>query len=287
MVKSGSRKVLPGREPTSREWIALSDLYSDEAYQRPIDETRVVRMRDAFDPDALGLPFVAEMKEVGGSGRFAVIDGQHRVELARLMYGDAQIIECEVIRGITRGRAAELFRLRNRATKPRALDVFLAGVTAGDPECVAIDRVVRAAGLRVARGGADRTIEAVVALQRVYRGDRAVGAGADPVALKRTLTVCNAAWGPNADAFLGDVVHGIGMVVVRHAELLNDDELSRKLRGYSGGPVRLLGDAKGLRVVVGGSVAHAVAAVVTRLYNRGRRRHGLPAWRGGEDERAA
>jgi hypothetical protein len=54
--------------------------------------------------------------------------------------------------------------------------------------------------------------------------------------------------------------------------------LVKKLQGTPG-PVALVGRAKTLREIEGGTLTHAVADAVVRLYNANRRSRRIPDWR--------
>lgn len=266
------------KQKTTREWVKLHDILSNTRYQRPLTDGRVQEIAANFDPDAIGLPFVAEVKR-GGRTKYEAIDGQHRVAAARIALGETQMIECEIIRGVSVERAAQLFRLRNNARKPQLIHQFLAGVTAGDDECVTINKTVESCGLMIAITRGDNVVQAVRALQMIYRGDKQLGSGRNPLPLKRTLLVLKEAWGPTADAFQAELIAGVGMVMTRHGEVIDSNDLIRKLKASPGGPLKLIGDAAGSREFYGGSLSHSVAGVVINRYNRGLRKGLLPAWR--------
>lgn len=268
----------PGRRDTSKDWIYMRDIYVDPRYQRPLDEGRVVRMQETFDPDALGLPFVVAMPQPGGKARFAIIDGQHRVEAARRVFGDKQMIECEVVRGVSLERAAQLFELRNQSRKPKAIDLFLASVTAGNEEAIAINKIVHSAGLVVSRSRTDHVVQGVAAMQKVYRGDRLLGTGKNPLPLKRTLLILDEAWGPSPDAYRAELIEGLGWLLIRHGEIFDGDHMIRRLKEYPGGPLKFAGDVAGYRGVAGGNQSTAASTVLTNLYNKGRKKNTLPKW---------
>jgi hypothetical protein len=278
-MKTATAPSLPGRQETTTEWIFMRDIYVDPSYQRPLEEARVEAMARDFDPDAVGLPFVVEIRQKNGKVKYAIIDGQHRIGSARKCFGDDQMIKCEIIRNISVARAAALFEKRNKMKKPRLIDRFIALETAKDEETMEILAIVRGLGLNVHRTRGDNIVQAVGALQKVYRGERMRGTGKNPNALRRTLEICQEAWGPSPDAFNENIVLGIGMVLNRHADAINTDELLRKLKSYPGGALRLLGNARGLRAIDGGSIAHTVAAIVVKTYSKGKRGKGLPPWR--------
>lgn len=277
---------LPHKEQTAVEFIVARDIGADPLYQRPLDLKRVGAMAANFDADAFGIPFVHGASD----GRFYVIDGQHRIAAAVQCFGEDQQIGCEVVRGITRERAAQLFNERNTSTKVGAVDRFLAGVTARDPECIAIRDIVGSVGLTVGHpSGRQRgCIAAVTALQRVYRGHMMVGktagSGRNPLPLKRTLVVLCDAWGDSRDTLQASLINGLGLVMLRHGDTIDTEHLIRNLKKMTGGPLRLIGMSRGLKDSIGGSLPNAIATAITNQYNLGLRRNRLPAWRTSEAE---
>lgn len=277
---------MAGREKTTIEWIPLSEMFVDMSYQRPLSEAWLKeRGKDAepgyeFDPDALGLPLVSERVGRGGK-RYATIDGQHRAELVRRELGDDQLIQVEVVRGVTVEWEAKEFERRNTNRKPRLIDMFLAQVRSGKPMAVEITAVLKGLGLKVDRMDNQNVVQCVKVLQRIYQE-----AEGSTKPLRRALAICKEAWSgwedakgvKGRDAFLGDNVLGIGLLCLRHGEQLDSGELIRKLQA-TGGPVQLLGKARNRRETNGGSVAHNVATVITLLYNKGRRTDLLPPWK--------
>ena len=254
------------------EWVPLSNIFVDSRAQRPFDAKWAQKIAADFDPDKLGLPAIVAVAE----DRFAVIDGQHRCEATRIAMGENQQIECEVIRGIDIARAAELYRGRNTIRRPQTIDYFLAGVTAKDPECVAIIKILEDLGIKVMRGGAnDNIIVAVASLQKLYRMGTVPHPGRF---LKETLMLAIEVWGRKAETWNGDLLIGLGLILARHGGEIDMGALEKKLRGFTGGALGVLGRARSWREATGGSVSQCVSRVIVAAYNTGRPKTPLPEW---------
>lgn len=280
-----------GREKTTIEWIPVSECFCDLSYQRPLGEAWVRSKLEEFDPDALGLPLVSERIGRGGKQRYAVIDGQNRIELVRRALGPDQLIQCEVVRGITVEWEAKEWKQRNTNRKPRLIDDFFALVRSGDEESVEINGIVKSVGLKVERVAGPGVVVAVKALQRIYRGDTLLSKDRNPKALKKALGICKETWGDWEDsngkktgaAFQGDILLAVGLMALKYGDLLDAGELIRKLQG-TGGPIRVLGQARQRRESNGGSVSASVVAVIRRIFNAGRRTNKLPPFTADSEE---
>lgn len=258
------------------EWLPVSELQFDERVNRPVNMARVAWIANNFNPEWVGVLTVSQRTNGRGTGYF-VIDGQHRTRALLRMGWTDQRVPCHVRRDLAESDEAGLFVGLNTSAKPGAYQRFAKSVLAGDPEAVAIDKIVRSVGLRVNEQQGDGHVTAVATLEAIYRGGRRTG-GEDPHALLATLRIATNSWGKTAAAMNGQVLHGLGLVVRRYGSGIDHDDLEKKLGPYPGGPARLLGAARGLRDLRGGSVANCVAAVIVATYNKGRRTTGVTDW---------
>jgi hypothetical protein len=260
------------------EWVKADTIeLGHPELQRPLDGNHAKRIAEKFDPDMLGKPLVVAFPSKGGEHLVAV-DGQHRIAAVKIALGLGQMIECEVVRGVTVAHAARMFSGRNFFKRPQAIDLFLKSVTGGDEESVAINRILTSLGLKIGVGQVDGYVNCVNALQRIYRGDGRTGMGKNELALKRTLGTALRAWGKASTSFQGMILHGIGLVVLKHGDVIDFEALEQKLAAFPKGPIGLLGKAKGSRETMGGSVPQNVASTIVREYNKGRRKSTVPDW---------
>lgn len=256
------------------EWLPLKKLTIDERIQRPLNKTWVDREAERFNPDAFGTLIVSRRKD----GRYIVLDGQHRAALMdHLGYGD-QLVPCTVLTGLSFEEEARLFNVLNVQRRAvQYIDRFRNDVNAKDPVALAVRDIAKEFTLTIGRGTADRNIQAALALVKVYEGDKGAGSGRNPIALRRTLMTLKAAWGDGWETWNGSVIEGVGLCFLRYDNAIDPAELATKL-AKQGSIAKLLGRARDWKAVHGRGIATAVAAVVTDLYNVGRRTSKLEGW---------
>lgn len=190
----GTKVEVPVRQ------VPVAIITTDPEYQRDLDQTWVGRQaHDGWDAALAGVVTISER-----AGRLYVIDGQHRVELAR-QCGITQVW-AYVITGLTQKGEADLFtQFQQKRRALKVWELFKADTTAQKEDVLTISRVVHQVGFRVERENRAGTITAVGALMKVYR----LG-GQD--LLKDTLTVIKRLWTlDDPGALRGQVIHGIAI----------------------------------------------------------------------------
>lgn len=254
-------------------WIGVDKLVVDTVVNtRPLREGRVAQLAEDFDPDLVGVIHVSPRDR----GMYAIIDGQHRVEAVRRALGGDQNVPCWVHRRIHTAKQASLFVGLNNSAKVPVLYEFLGRVNANQPDAVAIANIVESVGLKFSGTQSPGNIRCVGALQSVYAGAEDRGVGAKALAL--TLKVVLDAWGPTEVAVMGSVIEGIGLVILRYGDQLDPEALIQKLAASKGGALALLGQARQVKEMRGGTVARGFAGQVVTLYNKGRRIAALTDW---------
>lgn len=145
-------KPMVGSPPTPA-FCLVDHLLVDDTYQRSIEggasQKLIVKIAENWDW-RLCLPLLVSKRD----GKMFVIDGQHRLEAARLR-GDIRDIPVVVFDFNDPKAEAELFVQANRSRRNMGtLDDFHAAVVAGDAKAIAINEVVTEAGLVVGRNPA-------------------------------------------------------------------------------------------------------------------------------------
>ncbi len=160
-----------------------------------------------------------------------------------------------------------MFLTLNDTLAVHAFAKFKVSVQAGRGAEADVDRIVRALGLRIARGGGG--ISAVGTLRRVYtRGGAAT--------LAKALRIIRDAYG---EAGLdGPVIDGIGLLCQRYDGQLEEDRAVERLSTAHGGVAGLASRAGQLRQATGNATAQCVAAAAVDLINRGTGGRKLPSW---------
>lgn len=251
-------------------WLELTGLRVDQRYQRPLIQPRVNKIAAEFDPEMFGVLHVSRRPD----GSHYVVDGQHRTEAARQFLGanaNGQRVECKVYEGLTLQQEARLFRRLNDQTAQTMYAKFRASVQAGDPVETAVNRIVEGLGLTVGQASRDRCVTAVGALTQVYRGFSRNAEDKHPELLRMVLSIINSAWGATGDSLNGHIIEGLGRLLLVRQRVLDIPDLIKRLAQYPGGPLGLLGKARGRREIMGGKIGHNVAEAIIEAYNRGRR----------------
>lgn len=255
------------------EWVPLKKLTIDERIQRPLNKVWVEREAERFNPDAFGTLIVSRRRD----GRYVVIDGQHRSALYEHMGYVDQLLPCTVLTGLSFEQEARLFNVLNVQRRTvQYIDRFRNDVNAKEPVALAVRDICKEFNLTIGRGTQDRNIQAAAALVSVYQGNQR-GSGRNPIALRRALMTLKAAWGDGWETWNGSIIEGVGLCFLRFDNKIDPAELATKLAKH-GSVAKLLGRARDWRAVHGRGIATAVAAVVTDLYNVGRRVSRLEGW---------
>ncbi|MDR6851063.1 hypothetical protein J2Y54_000556 [Sphingomonas sp. BE123] len=144
-------KVNPplGRMPTL-QFVLPAELAVDPSYQRSIeasDSQALIRRIAQFWNWDLCQPLVVSRRD---DGSLFVIDGQHRLEAAKLR-GDIPQLPCVIVAYANAADEAASFVHLNQQRRPLTkLDLFKAAIASEDPTAVAIMSALTAAGLSVA-----------------------------------------------------------------------------------------------------------------------------------------
>ncbi len=129
------------------EWLPIEKLVVDETYQRDLQRNNWKAIRaiaEKFRWSRFSPVFCAPVE----GGRFAIIDGQHRVHAAALCGIDA--VPCQIVQ-MDRAEQAEAFAAVNgEVTAITTWNIFRAELAAGHEKAVALCRAVEAAGCKMA-----------------------------------------------------------------------------------------------------------------------------------------
>ena len=245
-------------------WVPLTQMRVNPLAQRDLNQARVSKLAAAFDPEKMDAPTVNHRGDW-----YYLIDGQHRIAALKewLSTWQDQHIQCWAYEGLSEAEEAEKFLALNDALPVRAFAKFKVSVQAGRDVEADVDRIVRAQGLRIARGSGG--ISAVATLRRVY-------SGGGPAVLSRALRIIRDAYG---EAGLdGPVIEGIGLLCQRYDGDLSEQRAVERLSSVHGGVSGLISRAAQLRQSTGSAAAQCVAAAAVEVINRGSGGRKLPGW---------
>jgi len=267
-------KVQQSPARSSIRSVALDKIVTDPRVQRQegVDKRRVNKMAAQFDPDALGVLILSQRAD----GTLVCLDGDHRRAAAR-QAGWAQPVEARIFTGLSIAEEAALFLLYNDKKDPSAISRFGARVLAGDDVAIDISDIARRLGWKITQAADPGSLAAVDALERVYRtGAGTLTAGAYPAVTARTLATITEAWGHEAIAVQGPILSGVAQVYGRYGNAVDTSKLVREMQDTQ--PRVLVGRAKTLKDVQGGTVPAALAKILVGLHNSRRRTNLLPEW---------
>ncbi|MFF2374439.1 DUF6551 family protein [Streptomyces xiamenensis] len=196
--------------------IPVEELKIDDKAQRTLNEPRAMGIAKNLVPEALGTIVVSQR----ANGDRFIVDGMHRWHAAKL--SGIPALMAEVHHDLDQQEEAILFLIKNReSSKPRPLDEYKIGLTAGLPLFVDTESALLARNLSMGSSGTN-TVGAVAGVLRItdlY----------GPEILERTLKVAEEAWGRTKDTWDGMLLGGIGMFLGRHGDHVDDQALAEKI----------------------------------------------------------
>lgn len=252
--------------PVRLDWLSVADLRVDPAYQRQLgkrSEKLVREIAAGWDWARVGALIVGPAADGDG---WAVIDGQHRM-LAASAAGIAEL-PCVVTGEAATPDQARAFvgvnEARQRMTPGHR---HVAAVAAGDPDAIALQEVLDAAGVIVEpREGwvlGPRQTRAVGRLRKLMRVH---GGGV----LEDALRLLVEAQPDQPGILLSSVIEGLCLVVARLRGLeMGEDRLAEVLAEIE--IETLAKSATSAAALLNRRVAPVVASEITRRLNHGRR----------------
>lgn len=246
-------------EQAAHDWIAIRDLQVHPSIQRKFGLPHAKSIAAELDPEKFGE--IAVNRE---GGRLLVFDGQHRLWAARSLWGDDEKVPCLIYDNLPVERLADVCLGRNQSKAWTAIDRWRMHLVAKhEPYCQA-EGVLASHKMRTENS---RTPGAVRAVDAVYHVVTKCGG---PATLNRVVGILHGAWGVDPDAYDGTFLRGLGMLAHRFDGQIVDAELTKKL-AKSGGPGRMLGQARDYSKAAGMSVTRAMAERILSIYQKGRR----------------
>jgi len=261
-------------QSTTHELVTLDRLSIDSRVQRRegVQIARAEKIANAFNPNALGSITLSRRTD----GSLVVLDGAHRCEGCRLA-GHTEPLHALVYAGLTLQQEAAMFYLLNDFKQPSFVSRMLAQVVAGEPAATQIVGTIESHGWKIGFDSNDGNFAALSSAERVYRN--AVGAlpgGPHPEVLDRAMTIITSAWRHDRESAHQMILLGLGQVVGRFGDAMDIASLATRLSKER--PNTLVGHARVLQSLQGGTTTAAMAKVITGLYNKKRRTNLLPEW---------
>lgn len=244
--------------------IRADQLQPHPLAQREVVPSRLKRLKDNLDLDAIGVLHVVQYAIKGQNGMW-IIDGQHRWR-ALMDHGLGEWeVEVKVhLDAKDDVRASALFLKLNDRSPVSPFDKFVNELKAKDEDAIGMNDIALKHGTRISRQSADGCIAGITGMRTAYRIDGGQS-------LDKAIGTIIAAWGKRASGLEGKTIQGVTLVYARFNGVIDQASLAKKLAKYSGGPAGLIGDARGLTEFHKGSLTQCIAQRVIDTYNLGRR----------------
>lgn len=193
-------------------WIEIKNLVVDRTYQRDIGKRGAANIRhiaENFDWSKFAPVIVAPVE----GGLYAVVDGQHRTTAAQLR--KLEKVPCQVVQADRPQQAAAFAAVNGAVTKTTSQQLYYARLTAGNPECGALQDILSAAGVEIVKtnlvlarmkAGQAHCVGALLRCQREY----------GPATLITALQCITQTADGNAGFIRASIVEGICAVLHRN-----------------------------------------------------------------------
>ncbi|WP_048646570.1 DUF6551 family protein [Nitratireductor soli] len=243
------------------EWVSVETIDVDSNYQREIKPALVNKILRGFSWTRFGAIVLSRQE----SGRFSIVEGQHRWKAASLHPDVDQVPAVIVSHADVAGEARSFLAINRDRMAVTSVEQYWAGLTAGDDNAIQISKVLQSAGCDVVpaqghyRPNLTNSIGAVDRCLKRY-GDTAT---------RRALLIIRAAWPNEAKALRGVLITALARIIRTNQNTVNDPELAAAIRRESF--AELTAHAEAFRKLSGGSTDTALAKTIAELYNKGRR----------------
>lgn len=206
----------PTDDNTILEWVPLTKVFADPSYTRPLKSWQVAQIREGWDVGYVGAIYVS----LRDDGRYALLDGHHRVAGARLE--KVETLPARVYMDLTLEEEAQYYLHFAAVNRQTAMDRFRARLTAQEPAALAINEVLKSHGLKVANGHVRGGVSAIYAIDRVYEEH-----GAKTFAL--LIDLLSKSWGDDPRAYVTWVVEGMAAFLIRFEKQIDPKRLIERM----------------------------------------------------------
>lgn len=194
------------------ETIPISSLYVDSGYQRAISTgsvRNIKRICASFDW-AKFLPVIVTQD----GEQYSIVDGQHRTTAAATIGIDA--VPCYVLSCTPSEAAAAFAAINGNVTPVRAIDLWFAELAAGAPDCVALQRVLETASVKITRKKEGFLVGETGSISILRRALDFYGSATLTTILQCIVETGNG----NPGMIFGAVVNGVGRSIRTKPDLL-------------------------------------------------------------------
>ena len=192
------KKSVKCAKPNYKE-LQVSDLNLADYQRTRLSMEIVKKYAKDFDWDIFGVPLVCYR-----DGKYWVVDGQHRVEVLKLL--GIETVLCQVLSGLTyEEEAAKFVKLNTEHKVLNANQKFHGKVEAKDSDALTIRDIMKQNNLTYAkhlRGENETVVSAIATVERIYDKKGATH-------LNRLLNILKQSWYGDKTAFNCSIMAGL------------------------------------------------------------------------------
>lgn len=245
-------------------FVPVGQIDVDRNYQREIKPALVKRILSKFEWRKFGAVVLSRQED----GRFMVVEGQHRCKAAAL-HPDVKTVPAVIVPHGSSAEEADSFLAINRDRMAvTSVEQYWAALTAGDPQTVAMSKVLQSAGCDVVEAQGIQKPNRTNAISAVARSMQRYG----DASTRRALLVLRSAWPTDPRALRGTIITALARLIRNNKEV-RDENLAAALRGQS--VTTLTASAEQFKRLSGGSADVALAKTIVELHNKGRRTNAI------------
>jgi len=181
--------------------LSTKQLRVDPLYQRPLQNARVKKMVQEYNPC-----LVNAVKVSFRDGKYYIFDGAHTVEMLKELNGGRDcVVECKVFEGLSWYDEVELFIAQNGLNRAVHMSAkFKAMFNSGDKDVVGMVHAAERLNIRIdftGRPGQDKIV-ALTTLFRIYKC-------LDEAEFSDLLGIIKEAWGGSMESFSNEILRGM------------------------------------------------------------------------------
>lgn len=242
-IKEPKREGVHINSATEEVVISTDDVIVDDSYQRHLSEKWAKEIARNFDHEKFGKPKVANR----GSGRYAVIDGQHRIAALRIKWPGQRVTFVADLVKVGDGVKSEAkqFLAQNASVKkPDTGTILHAKLREGDPDAIAFYRIVEECGYVVKRGGGRARPKQIHPY--VFKASMKFCRDTWQDDLRDALITLSMAWGRETFSLTSAFIVGVAMMFRRYRadERFNPDRLVSSLSRHAAPAIASKGVAR-------------------------------------------
>lgn len=199
-LKAPKQPQLPGVEFLERRMLPVGWLFVDfEKYQRTFSRPHAVKIAQNFNPESFGILKVAQR----GNNRYAIIDGQHRWEAAKIL--KIPTVPCEIVPNSSAEKEAVIFTNSNQTKQLTNFDRLKASIAAKNSYALELKSIVESHGFRLGKRSGKGIIAAVYACKMVFAESSET--------LDKVLEIIQSIWADRPMATHGYLIQGLATLL--------------------------------------------------------------------------